>query len=150
MERRPPVCKVSQHDTKVNRPAEDADAQTANASGGSFGEIGRSHDGRLPNSEAHDKSAGKDLAVPSIGCDEDDYTDNPDRAELASSPQTAWPHASASSSSFMILVKRCKHTNLITCDESNQSPTNTANLNHCSDIPNFVCKLSSVLSFCNL
>jgi hypothetical protein len=56
----------------------------------------------LSNSKTHDESTGENLAVTSLGSDEDDYANNPDYAELASSPQTTWGNKLAFSSPSVI------------------------------------------------
>ena len=141
MERGTPIGEISQHYSEVYGTWKDADTKTTNTSRGSFSEISGSNDGRLSNSETHDKSSSKDLAIAAVWCDKYDYSDNPDDAELTSSPQTTWKDISFS---FKIILNYWEHTNFVTSNECNECPTNTANLDHCRDVPDPVRKLSGI------
>lgn len=89
MKRGSPICKIPQHDAKIDGSTENTDAKTTNTSRSSFGKIGWSNNGRLTDSKAHDESARKYLTIVSGGGDVNDNTDDPNNAQLTSSPNTS-------------------------------------------------------------
>jgi hypothetical protein len=79
---------------------------------------GRNHlrwgnNGGLANTQTHDEPSGKNLTIAAIGGDVNNNSNDPNKSELSRSPDT---------------------TNSVAGNESNQSSSDAANLNHSGDV----------------
>lgn len=88
VERRTPGCEIGQHDTNVDCAGEDTSAETTDRLGGNLGDVDRSNDGGFANTDAGNETPRVDLAETSIVGEEDDNTEDPEDAQLTSSPET--------------------------------------------------------------
>lgn len=93
---------------------------------------------RLTNSEAHNEPTSKHLSIVSSSCYVDDNTNYPDDAKLACGPDTSYK--TKSEKKILRIELLCERTNFVACNESNQSSSNTSNLDHSSNVADSVLK----------
>jgi hypothetical protein len=108
-----PAGEVRKHDADVYRAGEYASAQTSDSLGRDLGKIDWRDNSSLSNAQAHDKASSVHLSQPAVVGQEDYHAEDPEKTQLARSPET---------------------TNAIRKDESQESTADTADLDHCGDI----------------
>jgi hypothetical protein len=85
-----PRAEVCKHDSNVNSSREGSCAKTANRLWRDFGEVDRSDDSGLTNTETSNEAASVDHAKASAVAHKYDNTEDPESAKLTSSPETAY------------------------------------------------------------
>lgn len=84
-----PRSEIRKHNSDIHRSGESASAKTSNRFWRDFGQVDGSYHSCLADAETSDKSPGVDLAKSSPICKEYDDTENPEGAQLSSSPETS-------------------------------------------------------------